>query len=187
MQRMFSQAAGAPSGDGGTAPGAGRRGSRRRAAGLLGSLLWSSAGAAATPFSHVFVIVLENTGAAQTIGNPNLPTLNALARKYGLATNYTGVAHPSLPNYVAMIAGSTFGSTSDDPQQSFGGDNLALQLERAGKSWKGYFQGLPSAGWNGGAAGAYAKKHNPFMLSADIAADPGRRRGWCPWTRWTPT
>lgn len=146
-------------------------------AGLLAALLMSSAGAAPapSPFSHVFVIVMENTGYAQAIGNPNLPTLNALARKYGLATNYTGVAHPSLPNYVALLFGSTFGSRSNDPSQSFGGDNLALQLERASLSWRGYFQGLPSVGWNGGAAGNYGKKHNPFMLSADIAGNAKRR------------
>ncbi len=119
---------------------------------------------------------MENTGYAQAIGNPNLPTLNALAQQYGLATNYTGVAHPSLPNYVAMISGSTFGSHSDDTRQSFKGDNLALQLEGTGRSWKGYFQGLPSVGWNGGAAGDYGKKHNPFMLSAEIAASPTRRQ-----------
>lgn len=146
------------------------------AAALLGCLLCPSAGATSTPFSHVFVIVMENTGYSQAIGNPNLPTLNALAQQYGLATNYTGVAHPSLPNYVAMIFGSAFGSHSDDPRQSFKGDNLALQLERAGKSWKGYFQGLPSVGWNGGAAGDYVKKHNPFMLSAEIAASAERRQ-----------
>ncbi|WP_415788217.1 alkaline phosphatase family protein [Deinococcus saxicola] len=136
----------------------------------------SSAEAASAPFSHVFVIVMENTGYREAIGNPNLPTLNALAQKYSLATNYTGVAHPSLPNYVAMLFGSTFGSRSNDPSQSFGGDNLALQLERAGLTWKGYFQGLPSVGWNGAAAGNYGKKHNPFMLSSVIASDAKRRQ-----------
>ncbi len=134
---------------------------------------------AATPppvaFDHVFLIVLENTSYARAIGNPSLPTLNSLARTYGLATAYTGVAHPSLPNYVALISGSTFDSNSDDTSQRFEGDNLALQLERAGLDWKGYFQGLPSTGWDGGAAGDYGKKHNPFMLSAVIAGDPARR------------
>ncbi|QBY07434.1 hypothetical protein E5F05_05550 (plasmid) [Deinococcus metallilatus] len=128
------------------------------------------------PFSHVFVLVLENTSAGGVLGNPNLPTLNALAREYGLATNYTGVAHPSLPNYVALLFGSTFGSRSDDSGQRFPGDNLALQLERAGKTWKGYFQGLPGPGWDGPSTGVYAKKHNPLMLAADIARDPVRAR-----------
>ncbi|GHF36123.1 hypothetical protein GCM10017781_10900 [Deinococcus metalli] len=130
---------------------------------------------APTPFDHVFVIVLENTAYAQAIGNPELPTLTTLARTYGLAAAYTGVAHPSLPNYVAMISGSTFGSASDDTRQRFRGDTLPLQLEHAGRDWRGYFQGLPRPGWDGGAAGDYGKKHNPFMLFAEIAADPARR------------
>ncbi|QFP76071.1 alkaline phosphatase family protein [Deinococcus sp. AJ005] len=149
---------------------------RSQLAGLMAVVLMSSATAAPAPFSHVFVIVMENTGYKEAIGNPNLPTLNALAQKYSLATNYTGVAHPSLPNYVALLFGSTFGSHNDDPRQSFKSDNLALQLESAGLSWKGYFQGLPSVGWDGGAAGHYGKKHNPFMLSADIAANPKLRQ-----------
>ncbi|WP_216326126.1 alkaline phosphatase family protein [Deinococcus aestuarii] len=128
------------------------------------------------PFSHVFVLVLENTSAGDVLGNPNLPTLNALAREYGLATNYTGVAHPSLPNYVALLFGSTLGSRSDDPRQRFPGDNLALQLEHAGKTWKGYMQGLPGPGWDGPSAGTYAKKHNPLMLSSEIAGNPARAR-----------
>lgn len=132
------------------------------------------------PFSHVFVIVLENTSAGGVLGNPNLPTLNALAHRYGLAANYTGVAHPSLPNYIALLFGSTFGSRSDNPAQRFPGDNLALQLERAGKTWKGYMQGLPRPGWDGPSAGVYAKKHDPFLLSAEIARDPARARNVVP-------
>ena len=132
------------------------------------------------PPSHVFALVLENTSAQGVLGNPNLPTLNALARQYGLATNYTGMAHPSLPNYVALLFGSTFGSRSDDPDQRFPGDNLALQLERAGKTWKGYMQGLPRPGWDGPSAGLYAGKHTPFLLSADISRNPARARNVVP-------
>lgn len=132
------------------------------------------------PFPHVFVLVLENTSARSVLGNPNLPTLNALARQYGLAMNYTGVAHPSLLNYVALLFGSTLGSRNDDPSQRFSGDNLALQLERAGKTWKGYMQGLPGPGWEGPFAGTYVKKHNPLMLSAEIAGNPRRARNVVP-------
>ncbi|MFH4316774.1 alkaline phosphatase family protein, partial [Acinetobacter baumannii] len=82
------------------------------------------------------MIVLENHSYAQTVGNPNLPTLNRLAKTYGLAANYYGVAHPSLPNYVAMIAGDTFGSRADDPSQRFNGPTLAGQLEAKGLSWR---------------------------------------------------
>ncbi len=146
---------------------------RRRLLALL-PLLLTSATLAPHPLTHVFVIVLENHSLASVLGNPNLPTLNHLADTYGLATNYTGVTHPSLPNYVAMLTGSDFGSRSDDPSQRFDGPSLPDQLEASGRTWKGYFQGLPQPGWDGPYRGNYAKKHNPFMLLARIANDPAR-------------
>ena len=124
--------------------------------------------------SHVFVMVLENHSLSDTIGNANMPTINRLARQYGYAANYTGMAHPSLPNYVAMIAGSTMNMTSDDPAQRFAGDNLALQLTKAGLSWRGYMQALPKDGSTADYAGTYGKKHNPFMLSLGVLADPAQ-------------
>jgi hypothetical protein len=61
---------------------------------------------------HVFVIVLENHNSYTSFGsngildNPQAPQIRALAEKYNVATNYNGVWHPSLPNYVAMITGN---------------------------------------------------------------------------------
>lgn len=129
------------------------------------------------PFSHIFVIVLENHSVENVIGNPRLPTLNRLAKEGALATNNHGVAHPSLPNYVALIAGSTFGSRSDNPNQTFSGPTLADELEKAGLTWKGYFQSMPQAGYtgsSGGPFGVYVKRHNPFMLFPAIADNPSR-------------
>jgi hypothetical protein len=65
---------------------------------------------------HVFVIVLENHnaftsfGSEGIIGNPNAPHLTAFSQKYNFATDYNGVWHPSLPNYVAMITGDWTGT-----------------------------------------------------------------------------
>ena len=65
---------------------------------------------------HVFVIVLENHnsftsfGSNGIIGNPQAPKITALWNKYNVATNYNGVWHPSLPNYVAMITGDWIGT-----------------------------------------------------------------------------
>src|SRR6516164_10035493 len=64
---------------------------------------------------HVFVIVLENHnsftsfGSSGIIGNPQAPNITALWNKYNVATNYNGVWHPGLPNYVAMITGDWVG------------------------------------------------------------------------------
>ena len=154
---------------------------------LLLPLALAALPAAAAPqppsqkLNHVFLLVLENHSLKTVIGNPDLKALNRLATTYGYAANYTGVAHPSLPNYVAMIAGSTMNTAGDDPGQRFSGDNLALQLEATGLSWKAYMQGLPGAGSTADYAGAYGKKHNPFMLSAEIAGSAGRRANVVPW------
>ena len=65
---------------------------------------------------HVFVIVLENHNSFTSfnsngiIGNPQAPNITALWNKYNVATNYNGVWHPSLPNYVAMITGNWIGT-----------------------------------------------------------------------------
>ena len=52
-------------------------------------------------YDHVFLVLLENADFKAIIGNQNAPILNALAKDYGLATNYSGVGDPSEPNYVA--------------------------------------------------------------------------------------
>src|SRR5215469_7547144 len=66
-------------------------------------------------YDHVFVVVEENHGFSDVIGNPAAPNLNALARQFGLATSYFGVSHPSEPNYVALLGGSSFGIADDNP------------------------------------------------------------------------
>jgi phosphatidylinositol-3-phosphatase len=147
---------------------------------LLGASQAGGAPQATSTFQHVFMLVLENRSYAEVIGNLELPTINALAKAGGLARNYTGVAHPSLPNYVAMIAGSTMNMHGDDPSQSFRGATLASQLESRGLSWRAYMQGLPKVGSNAPYAGLYGKKHNPFMLSADIAQTPKRAQNVVP-------
>jgi hypothetical protein len=104
-------------------------------------------------YEHVFLLIDENHNYNQIIGNPAAPEINALARDYGLATRYSGVADPSEPNYVAMLGGSAFGISNDEPYffpgQTVEAPNLMSQLDEAGLSWKGYFQGMPYAGYRG--------------------------------------
>ena len=105
------------------------------------------------PYDHVFLLIMENEGYEQIIGNPFAPMINALARDYGLATNYSGVADPSEPNYVAMLGGDFFGITNDDPYwfpgQTISAHNLMSQLEAAGRTWRGYYQSIPYPGYRG--------------------------------------
>jgi hypothetical protein len=62
---------------------------------------------------HVFVIMMENHGYHQIIGNPNAPFINKFAKNSNLANYYFAVAHPSLTNYLEVVGGSNFGIQND--------------------------------------------------------------------------
>ena len=63
---------------------------------------------------HIFVIMMENHGTNQIIGNTaDAPFINQLAHRYSLAANYHGVTHPSLPNYLSAISGDFQGIWDD--------------------------------------------------------------------------
>lgn len=105
---------------------------------------------------QVFVIVMENTSLSQALRGKYIGTL---AEQYGLATNYHAVGSPSLPNYLALTAGDTFG-IEDDDYHSLPKGGIGDQLTTAGISWRAYMEGM------GGdcrvATDLYAVKHNPF-------------------------
>ncbi len=133
-----------------------------------------SAGGGLPHFSHVVIVVMENHEYSQIVGNPDAPYINSLARRYALATNYQALSHPSLPNYLALIGGSSFGIHSDCTDCGVSAPNLVDQLEAHGISWKGYMEGLPSPCFTGPGSGQYAKKHDPFVYFKDIASNPSR-------------
>jgi len=148
-------------------------------------LLVASAQAASVPrYNHIFLIILENHGYLQIIGNPAAPNINALADTYGSATSYFGVSSPSEPNYVAMLGGNFFGIADDNAY--YGADavnkpSLMSQMEAAHLHWKGYFQGMPYAGFRGicypvrcglvpDVDELYASKHNGIANFVSIQA-----------------
>jgi len=126
--------------------------------------------------SHVVVIVMENKEQFRVLGSPDAPYLTGLAARSGTATQSHGVTHPSLPNYIALVSGSTQGITSDCTACTANGPNLAGQLERAHLTWRAYLEGLPRPCARPARAGRYAKKHDPFAYDDAIAADPARCR-----------
>jgi hypothetical protein len=137
----------------------------------------------AGPVSRIAVVVLENKEYDQVIGRPGAPYLNALARQSAVASNYFGITHPSLPNYLALTGGSTFGlSGSDCGNCSVSHRNLVDQLEAAGISWKVYAEGMPSACSAVTATGDYVRRHNPFLYYTDVRDDPRRCRNDVPAT-----
>jgi hypothetical protein len=106
--------------------------------------------------SHVFVIVMENRSYAQVAGNGYIAEL---AAQYGVATDYHGVSHPSLPNYLAMTSGSTWG-IADDGFHPLPDGGLGAQLSNAGIDWRAYMEGMNNGCFN--SRYPYALKHNPF-------------------------
>ena len=126
-------------------------------------------------FDHVVLIVFENKEVGSVVGSRNAPTFNAMARRYARLTRYYGVTHPSLPNYLALVSGSTQGIASDCTDCLVSAPSLADSLDDAGKTWKLYAEGLPYRGYLGASLGRYAKKHVPFLYFRSIVADRARR------------
>jgi len=126
-------------------------------------------------FEHVFVVVEENEGYDEVIGNTkDLPYLNELAAKYGVATNYFANTHPSLNNYFYLTAGRMgtrspwVGGLADLFPGEVAGDNIASILSANGKTWKAYAEGLPRAGYVGPDRVPYVKRHNPFAYFENV-------------------
>ena len=128
---------------------------------------------AAPAYRHVVVIVLENRSFATVAGSPQAPYLNSLAERWSLATGYSGVSHPSLPNYLALVGGDTYGVSSDCTACFVNAPSLPDRLEAAGRTWKAYMEGMPQPCYLG-SAGRYAQKHDPFIYFDAIRNDPAR-------------
>ena len=124
-------------------------------------------------FSHVFVIVMENEESSAIVGNGAAPYVNGLLSAHGLAARYYAVSHPSLPNYLALTAGSTFGISSDCTGCFVNATNLADQVESSGRSWKAYMESMPSSCYVGDAY-PYMQKHDPFIYYNDIRTNATR-------------
>ncbi len=126
-------------------------------------------------FDHVIVVVFENKEESAVLGRGDAPTFNAMAKRYARLTRYYGVTHPSLPNYVALVSGTTAGIPTDCTSCIVSARNLADTLESTGRTWKTYAQGLPRRGFTGASRGRYAKKHVPFLYFRDVVDTPERR------------
>jgi hypothetical protein len=134
-------------------------------------------------FSHVYVIVLENSEFSGIVGSSKAPYINSLIAQYGLSTKSYAVAHPSEPNYIALTSGGTQG-IRDDGTYNLGVNNVFDQVEASGRTWAAYQQGYPGGCFTGsssaavvdgaGKAGGYVRKHNPAISYTSISGNPAR-------------
>ena len=122
-------------------------------------------------FSKVIVILMENEEYSSIIGDPSAPYINSLAAVGALATQYYAVSHPSLPNYLALTGGSTFGVTTDcTPGPSCtGGRSVVEEMAAAGIGWRAYMQDMPEPCAQAD-SGEYAVHHNPFVYYNGVVA-----------------
>jgi len=119
---------------------------------------------------RIMTVILENTRYADAMRQP---FLTALARRGALLENFSAVAHPSLPNYIALVTGSTYGIASDD-DVTLDKPHIGDLLDAKGVSWKVYAEGYPGGCFLKAKDGDYARKHVPFLSFKDVQTDPVR-------------
>lgn len=143
-----------------------------------GAALPSPSPTAARPvpaFSRIVIIVLENREFDLVIGNPQMPNFNGWAKDYTLLTQHYAIRHPSLPNYIAMIGGDTFGIDSNCTDCYVDAVSLPDLLEASGRSWKTYQEHMPEPCYLNDTL-RYVRKHNPFIYFDPIRTDEERCR-----------
>ena len=118
--------------------------------------------------TKVLVFVEENKTDRSALAG--MPHLAALARTYGYTTDYRAIRHPSLPNYLAIAGGSTFGVTNDagPSRHRLSGPSVFDQALAAGSTAKTYAEAMPSPCAPSSTA-RYAVRHNPWAYFADAA------------------
>jgi hypothetical protein len=111
------------------------------------------------PPARVFVIVMENHSGAEALKGDYT---TQLAASGGVAGNYHAITHPSVPNYLALTSGQTWGVT-DDSYHALPRADLGDQLTAAGIKWRTYMEGLTDAGCIDSPP-PYDPGHNPFAF-----------------------
>ena len=119
-------------------------------------------------FDRVLIVVLENQNYDSAIKNDLLKSLSQRGANF---TNFGNLYHYSYPNYLAMIAGSDFGTHTpqlfSDNQRTFRDDSEHRTIADL-LNWKNYaedYPASPTAGrpFLGDRRGRYVRKHVPFL------------------------
>ena len=122
-------------------------------------------------FGHVVIVLGENRAYSETYNPTHMPYLTSLANSYGLGTNYYSDTHPSIGNYLNLATGKII--TDDDSETPktlpISDDNIALEVQKAGLTWKDYVEDLPSVkGCGGLKSGNYYVRHDPLEYMTTI-------------------
>src|SRR6202171_5533107 len=128
-------------------------------------------------FERVLIIVLENQDYASAMKNEFFAKLASRGTSF---SNFKNLYHPSYPNYLAMIAGSSFGMHSD--HQITLPDDAEHRTIADLLDWTGYAENYPNhvQPYLAGSEGKYARKHVPFLSFEKIQKESYRNV-----VRWT--
>jgi hypothetical protein len=124
----------------------------------------------------VIWIVFENQGYGQVVGRRSLPYTNRLAASCGLATRYHGVGDPSLPNYIAMTSGGTWGVTGDS-SAPLHVPSIFSQVRARHLQWRSYSESMPRNCYRSDYPSdhpVYTAHHEPAIYYAGIRRDCAR-------------
>ncbi len=128
-------------------------------------------------YSHVVMVIEENKYYSRVIGNKNAPFINNVLVKQGAnLTRMFADEHNSEGNYFWIFSGSDQGvgfydvipTRKNNPKYPFTTANLGQQLIKAGYTFKGYAESLPSIGDKVDRTDVYARKHVPWISFANI-------------------
>jgi Phosphoesterase family len=122
-------------------------------------------------FERVLIIVLENQDYSSAISNAFLAKLAAKGTSF---TNFKNLYRPSYPNYLAMIAGTSFGMHSD--RQINLPDDAQHRTIADLLDWKNYAENYPTdvQPYLEADEGKYARKHVPFLSFVKIQKESYR-------------
>lgn len=116
------------------------------------------------------IVVLENANYDEALRQP---FLRSLAARGALLTHFSAEAHPSQPNYIALVSGSTHGVDSDD-LVTLNARHVGDLLEARGLEWKVYAEHYPGGCFLGARSDDYVRKHVPFLSFRDVQENPAR-------------
>jgi phosphatidylinositol-3-phosphatase len=128
-------------------------------------------------YDHVVIVIEENKGYDQIIGNPAASYINDVLGKEGANLSRTyAEEHFSEGNYFWLFSGDNqqvgytdrIPSAPSNSSYPFTASNLGQQLIAKGLTFKGYSESLPAIGFSGDVHGLYARKHAPWISFANI-------------------
>ncbi|KAI9304072.1 phosphoesterase family-domain-containing protein [Cunninghamella echinulata] len=123
-------------------------------------------------FDRVVIFIFENQDYDDVHADPYFGSLATKHNGVEL-TNFFATTHPSQPNYISFISGSTSG-TFLDFESNIDRKSIVDLLEAKGISWKSYQQGYTGNCDLSMRIGKYARKHNPFISFTNVQNNPER-------------